>query len=239
MKKKYSHIFFDLDNTLWDFRKNSYFALEETFGNYFRENGQLTFEEFFEVYSEINHSLWKEYRNQQIQKNELVWLRFQKSFDKLNIEGMDAKETNKQYFEKMPFQTNLVEGTKEILQYLKLKGYQISIISNGFREVQFKKLENTGMLQYFDKVFLSEDLKIPKPAVEIFQYAIKSVNAKKSKSLMIGDDWETDIVGAMNMGIDAIYFNTEENMIKNNKYLTRHSNSVFFVEKLAHLKTYV
>lgn len=239
MKKKYTHIFFDLDNTLWDFRKNSYVALEETFKNFFRENDKIKFIEFFEVFSQFNHALWKEYRNQRIQKNELVWLRFQKTFDKLNIEGFDAREINKMYFEKMPYQELLVEGALDILGYLKNRRYRMSIISNGFREVQFKKLENTGILKYFDKVFLSEDLKTPKPAIEIFEYAIKSVNAKKSKSIMVGDDWETDITGAVNVGIDAVYFKSSDRISENEKIKSRFSDSVFIVSDLNQLKRYL
>jgi len=95
------------------------------------------------------------------------------------------------------------------LNYLKSKKYVMSIITNGFREVQYKKLENSGLKPYFQKMFISEVVKTPKPGVEIFEHAIKSVNAKKSESLMIGDDWEVDVIGAAGFGIDSVFFTPE------------------------------
>ena len=109
----------------------------------------------------------------------------------------------------MPRQNHLNNGVLDLLGYLKQKNYQLSIITNGFREVQHKKLETSGLAGFFDKVFISENIKTPKPGKEIFEYAIKSTNAKKSKSIMVGDDWEVDILGAVNYGIDSIYYSGE------------------------------
>lgn len=209
MKKQYKHIFFDLDNTLWDFKKNSYHAMHEAFKRHIN-NGHIDYKKFFEVYSLHNRVLWKEYRNQVVPKSELVWLRFQKTFDELEVRNVSAAEMNVTYLEKMPEQTALLPDAEKVLHYLKAKGYNLSIISNGFREVQFKKLENTGLLYYFTKVFLSEDVKVPKPGAAIFKYAVKSVNAKKAESIMIGDDWETDVQGALKFGIDAVYLNRND-----------------------------
>lgn len=211
MKKRYTHIFFDLDNTLWDFRKNSYCAMHHAFKKHIK-NGYTDYGKFFEVYSVFNRALWDDYRNQIVPKSELVWLRFQKTFDELGIKNVDAAEMNATYFDKMPEQTALMPDAEKILQYLKSKGYNLNIISNGFHEVQLKKLENTGLLKYFNKVFLSEDVKVPKPGAEIFEYAVKSVNAKKAESIMVGDDWDVDIQGALKFGIDAVYLRRKEEL---------------------------
>ena len=85
------------------------------------------------------------------------------------------------------------------------------VITNGFKEVQKDKLNNSGLLHYFSRVFISEDIKAPKPNIEIFEYAIKSSNARKKNSLVVGDDWESDITGALNFGIDAVYFCPSDN----------------------------
>ena len=113
----------------------------------------------------------------------------------------------------MPKQRYLNEGALDILKYLKLKRYKLYIITNGFKEVQYKKLNSSGLMRFFEKVFVSEEVKTPKPGREIFEYAIKSANAKKSVSLMIGDDWDVDILGASNFGIDSVYYpkNIEQN----------------------------
>lgn len=205
MKKKYTHIFFDLDNTLWDFETNSLYAMKETFLHFKLDKKGVDFRFFFETYSKHNQQLWQEYRNGKVVKNELKRLRFQKTFTDLEINDIEPLEMNQFYLTRMPGQTHLVEGTVELLDYLKGKGYFLFIITNGFREVQHKKLETTGLTKYFTKVFISEDIKAPKPSKEIFEYALKSANAKKKKSLMVGDDPIVDIEGAFHFGIDSAW----------------------------------
>ena len=224
MKKRYTHIFFDLDNTLWDFGKNSRLAMIAAFKKHIAPNGHtVDFDHFFAEYTKINHHLWEEYRKQQVSKKELVLLRFQKTFDTLLIKTADPAGMNDTYLSEMPLQTCLVPGAAEIVQYLKERGYNLNIISNGFREVQFKKLENTGLLASFNKVFLSEDVKVPKPGAEIFSYALKSVNARKSASLMIGDDWNVDILGAVHYGIDAVYLRSQNTVALINEQISKKS----------------
>jgi putative hydrolase of the HAD superfamily len=204
-KKKYTTLFFDFDNTLWDFDKNSFFALRETFKFYGLEFTDGEFETIFSVYSKHNERMWELYRAQEIKKNELVRQRFSKTFAEVGILGVDPVDFNAKYLEEMPKQPHLVDGSREILDYLFTR-YNLYIITNGFREVQHKKLENTMLSGYFKKVFISEDIKAPKPSREFFEFAIKSANAKKKKSLIIGDDWEADIVGALNFGLDQVYY---------------------------------
>lgn len=205
-RKKYTHIFLDLDNTLWDFEKNSRYAMEATFKQLKVGEKGVDFSLFFEVYSENNHKLWAAYRKKEIKKKDLTRERFQLTFDALQIKGMDAPEMNDLYLAEMPKQKFLMDGAMEILEYLKSKRYKLFIITNGFKEVQHKKLESSGLGKYFDKVFISEEIKCPKPGREIFEHAIKSANAKKVSSIMIGDDWDVDVLGAVNFGIDAVYF---------------------------------
>jgi putative hydrolase of the HAD superfamily len=204
--KKYTHLFFDLDNTLWDFKRNSRGAMQLAFQKCGLEEQGVGFDRFFEQYSVHNTNLWAAYRKKEIWKKELTTQRFQLTFDDLGISGVDAVNMNSCYLEEMPKQTILLDGAIEVLDYLKQKNYRLFIITNGFKEVQYKKLETSGLLQYFEKVFISEEIKCPKPGQQIFEHAIKSSNAKKSKSLMIGDDYEVDVLGAIRFGIDAVYF---------------------------------
>lgn len=211
MQKKYTHLFFDLDNTLWDFKTNSFHALQFTFNHFQLDKGTLDFQTFYEVYSQHNDHLWDKYRKKEIKKKELTRLRFQLTLGDLGLSGIDPEEMNDRYLQEMPRQTFLIDGAEELLKKLKKAGYRLFIITNGFVEVQHKKLESSGLKPFFDKVFISEELKVPKPGREIFEYAIKSTNAKKSNSLMIGDDWEVDILGALHAGIDAIYYSPQKN----------------------------
>ena len=205
MNKKYKHIFFDLDNTLWDFERNSRNAMFDAF-HQFKIESSSGFDLFFEIYTKHNHALWESYRTKELTKKDLTRLRFQNTFDELNIKGVHADEMNCLYLNEMPKQSELNEGVIETLDYLKSKRYQLNIITNGFSEVQRKKLETSGLTPYFDKIYISEEIKSPKPSREIFEYAIKSSNAKKSKSIMVGDDWDVDVLGAVNYGIDAVHF---------------------------------
>ena len=205
MQKKYSHVFFDIDNTLWDFRKNSRLAMQTAF-NSLITNIDVSFDTFFTAYSKHNKLLWEAYHSQQITKKELTRKRFELTFDELNIRQTDPVKMNECYLAEIPKQKHLNAGVTELLEYLTQKRYYLSIISNGFSEVQSQKLETSGISGFFSSMFISEDVKAPKPEKEIFEAAVKSTNAKKSKSIMIGDDWELDILGAYNYGIDSIYY---------------------------------
>ena len=236
MNKKYTHLFFDLDNTLWDFEKNSKKAMQEAFRFYGLQN-QTGVEQFFEVYSKHNTQLWENYRNKEVTKKELIKKRFENTFTELKIIGIDPVEMNNLYLKLMPGQKKLNEGVTEILHYLKNKNYQLFIITNGFREVQYEKLISSGLDHFFNKIFISEDIKTPKPGRKIFEYAVKSANAKKSKSLMIGDNWEVDVLGALNFGMDAVYFqNNPELGMERVSTGDEHSGRFYKIGKLQHLK---
>lgn len=204
--RKYDHIFFDLDNTLWDFASNSGVAMKQTL----EQNEILpllkSFEAFFEVYEEINHSLWNEYHQKKISKQKLIVDRFCISLQKFGITERNWEELNRQYLKNMALQTILFTGTIEMLNSLQAKGYKMYIITNGFKEVQHDKLINCGINHFFTRIFISEEIKTTKPHRQIFEYALKSSNAPKKKSIMIGDSWETDIEGALNFGIDQVMF---------------------------------
>lgn len=206
LTKKYTHLFFDLDNTLWDFDANSFAALRAAL----EKLGLLaiinSYNDFYEVYSEENDRLWDLYRKGLVPKKILRGERFEAAFKRngtpLTIGG---EVVNDAYLLEMVSQTRLIEGAHKVLQYLHSR-YKIAIITNGFKEVQYDKIDKSELSKYFSKVFVSEEIGTPKPGKKIFEHAIKSMNAPKKSSLMIGDSWEADILGAMNFGIDQIFF---------------------------------
>lgn len=204
--RKYDHLFFDLDNTLWDFTANSRLAMKQTL----EQNEILpklsSFEDYFEFYEQINSSLWSDYHSRKINKQILIVERFSKSLLQFGISDLDWKELNRKYLQNMALQTGLFANTLQTLSILRARGYQMHIITNGFKEVQRAKLENCGLAGFFSKVFISEEIQTTKPHRQIFEHALKSTNAQKKKSVMIGDSWETDIIGAMEFGIDQIMF---------------------------------
>ena len=234
--RKYRHLFFDLDNTVWDFNLNAYHALKETFIRY---NLNLSsFEKFFEIYTFHNDRLWELYRQNGITKEELTRSRFDLSFKDSGIEGVDGKKFNNDYLIQMPKQTRLCDGARPVLEKLSRK-YEMHIITNGFAEVQYKKMANSDLNRFFSKVFVSEEIKFPKPSPEIFRHALKSSNARKKESLMIGDSWEVDIVGAMITGIDQVHYAPG---LKNNHFtaaemeiISRYPNLTYRIKHLEEL----
>lgn len=205
---KYRHLFFDLDNTLYDFDKNAYLAMKIAF----EQLGLLplinNFDTFFENYQTVNNLLWAEYREKKITKDFLRGERFKQSLASFQVfPTMEYTAIDDLYLKIMGTQTELFPNTLQILNTLKNRGYKLHIITNGFKEVQHHKLINTGLGSYFTNVYISEEIKSHKPSGEIFEYAIKSSNARKKQSIMIGDSWESDILGAKNAGIDQVYFN--------------------------------
>lgn len=180
-----------------------------------KENGLLprlnSFDSFFKVYEHINHSLWNDYHSKKITKHKLIVERFSRSMEAFGINDCNWVELNRLYLENMALQTRLFPGTLEILRSLQSKGYQMHIITNGFREVQHSKLANCGLTGFFTKVFISEEIQTTKPHRQIFEHALKSTNASKKKSIMIGDSWETDILGALKFGMDQIMFLNQGN----------------------------
>ena len=205
--KKYTHLFFDLDNTLWDFNYNSFNALYATLDKLKLLETVGSFDGFYKIYSEENENLWNLYRKGLVSKKILVVQRFEASFERngtpLKFGGGILNDT---YLEEMVNQTKLIDGATKVLDYLH-GHYRMAIITNGFREVQYSKIDKSELSGYFTKIFVSEEIGIPKPGRKIFEHALSSMNAPKKSSLMIGDSWEADIVGAKKFGIDQIYFN--------------------------------
>ncbi len=210
MEKRYKHIFFDLDHTLWDFERNA----EETKREMFEllklgERGIERYEIFREKYVGINLALWALYREDKIEKDELNFRRF---YDTLCVFGIDDKdlgaEMAKAYIEGITSKTYLFPFTRELLAYLHPK-YPLYIITNGFEEVQYGKLKNSGLGKYFTQIITSEEAGVKKPDPEIFRFALQKAGAHAGESLMIGDDLDVDMAGARRLGIDQLYVNHE------------------------------
>ncbi len=204
--KHYKNLFFDLDNTLWDFDANAYAALQDTFIELKIDLQSGNFDSFFKIYSRINDYYWDLYRKNEVTKKTLTTRRFEDALHKYGLTpSVSGQEIHEKFIELMPTKTRLTKGTIETLPLLH-RQYHLFIITNGFKEAQYRKLQTSGIAHFFEKVFISEEIKAPKPSKEIFEYAIKTTNARKTESLMIGDSWETDILGAQNAGIDQIYY---------------------------------
>jgi putative hydrolase of the HAD superfamily len=205
----YKDLFFDLDHTIWDFELNSKETLWDLHQKYALEaKGINNFDEFYNIYSLHNHRLWDRYSKGFIKQEELRWKRMYLSLldYKIADEAL-SKEISLDYLTILPNKKNLFPYTIEILEYLKNKDYAMHLITNGFESVQFKKIKNSNLADYFTEVITSEASNSLKPNKEIFEYALKVSNAKLETSIMIGDNESADIQGAINAGMDSIFVN--------------------------------
>ena len=208
MKENIKHVFFDIDRTLWDFEKSAFQAFDKIYKeNNFKNLGIPSSEIFHEKYSIHNNNLWDKYRNNNIEKEELKWLRFHLTLNDFGIDDKSlARKIGDEYLKFSLLAVNLFPYAIEILEYLKNKGYALHLITNGFTEVQDIKLKVSGMDKFFKTVVTSEEAGYKKPDTGIFRYAFEKSGSVPEKSIMIGDDYEVDIVGARNAGLNQILF---------------------------------
>ena len=203
------HIFFDLDHTLWDFEANS----KKTFSYIFDKNGlEIKFNDFIEVYQPINHRYWKLFREDKVTKSQLRYGRLKEAFQAIDFKSTDEliHLLSEEYITYLANHNALFDNAIPVLKYLQPK-YKMHIITNGFQEVQHRKLKNSNLLPFFDEIITSEKVGVKKPNPKIFEYALDITGAVNDQSVMIGDNFEADILGAKNMGMQVIFckFNGE------------------------------
>ena len=205
MNKNITDVFFDLDHTLWDFEKNSALAFETVFK---MQNLDVNMTEFLKFYVPINREYWERYRKDEISQKELRYGRLKDTFDLIQYTVSDdlVELLSVEYIYYLPKFNHLFEGTIEILDYLKPK-YNLHIITNGFAEIQENKLNNSYITHYFKSITNSEMAGVKKPNSLIFDYALNLANTRKENSIMIGDCIEADVQGALDAGLDAVFFN--------------------------------
>lgn len=227
--KNYRHIFFDLDHTLWDFERNSAESLNDLFELHkLQESGIPDKETFSSHYRHYNEIYWGLLHKGKIGRGELRWHRFRDTLADFEIENEElVKKLSADYLEILPTKTNLFDDTLEILEYL-LPKYALHIITNGFEEVQHKKIRNCDIEKYFRYIITSEMAGYQKPDRLIFKYALEKTNAVIPESIFVGDSIEADMDGAKSVGMDHVFYNPNQ---------TPHEEPMTFeIRKLSQLK---
>jgi putative hydrolase of the HAD superfamily len=202
------HIFFDLDHTLWDFDRNSSETLTELYHQLSLSSEITDLAEFIEVYRGINAKYWDLYNHGKVTKQQVRTERFLETLHHFKVSDLEnkAKMLGDQYVHLSPQKKHVFPGAHQTLAYLSKK-YPLHIITNGFVEVQHSKLKNSQLTDYFSMILCTEELGVNKPNPIVYQTALERTNALPSESLMIGDNLETDILGAQNCGIKTVHFN--------------------------------
>jgi YjjG family noncanonical pyrimidine nucleotidase len=209
--KKYKCIFFDLDHTLWDYETNSREALNDLYTSFnLDEKGVTSFEAFFTKFREVNLALWDLYDHGLVTSDVIREERFKKIFAAFQLSDHKLSETiSSQYLATCPLKCNVMPKAVETLEYLS-KTYTLTVITNGFDEIQHLKLASGKIDHFFNHIITSQKAGHKKPAREIFEYAMQLNGIKASEAIMIGDNPVTDIGGARNASVDAILFNPEQ-----------------------------
>ena len=202
---RYKYLLFDLDRTLWDFdtnSRNNIFLLLDSYNITDDKQG------FFENYDKINHALWAEYEKGIITKESLKGERFYQTLKLYGVIDRNmAQQIGDEYLRQMPYQKALMPYVMEVLTELKRRGCKMAIVTNGFKEVQYNKLERSDIAHFFDAVMISEEQGVNKPCPIIFKRALNAIGGEKSSAIMVGDDFANDIEGAMIFGIDQFFYN--------------------------------
>ena len=214
-KRTYTDLFIDFDDTLYDTHGNAVIALREVFETFGFEQYFEDPQVFYDAYWTANIDLWTRYAHGEITRDYLIVERFcrplmvSEVFRESHPSPLTPyiMEVSDKFLDFCSHKPGVVEGAHELMDYLRSKGYRMHMCSNGFHEVQYKKLAACGLRDYFDTIILSEDAGVNKPSPLFFDYAFKASGASRDTTLMIGDNLQTDIHGALSAGIDALLFN--------------------------------
>lgn len=208
--QRYKNLFIDLDDTIYDFSSASREAFMETYELLHYDRFFDSFNHYYSIYEPYNLELWHIYGEGKITKEELNKRRYSYPLEVVGIKDQELADTFcREALGRIPTKNRLIDGAIELLEYLRPK-YNMYILSNGFKELQSHKMRTAGIDKYFDALILSEDIGVNKPNRELYEYALEKTGSKLEESIMIGDMFETDIVGAANIGMEQIYFNPKK-----------------------------
>lgn len=209
-RTRYRHIIFDLDRTLWDFDANSAAALQKIYEDHALQSlGVPDLAAFLKTYHRINDGLWDDYRKGNTNRASLSLNRFLYTLRAFDIDDVALAEVMAADYVRLTSEmTRLFPYTHEALAYLHDR-YQLHVLTNGFADVQYKKLDRSGLREYFTHIITSEEAGAMKPSPYIFRYALQKIKAGSDECLMVGDDPDVDLRGARNCGMDQMFVNRD------------------------------
>jgi YjjG family noncanonical pyrimidine nucleotidase len=210
----YRHLFFDLDHTLWDFDRNSAESIAELYDTHrLADRGVPSADAFAEQFIIINKQLWADYDRDLIAHEYIREHRFPLVMNALGLtDTTGCAELNTDYLRLLPRKAHLTDAARDILEYLHGR-YRMHIITNGFAEIQAVKMASADIAHFFEHVVTTTAADAKKPDPRIFEYALTVSGATVSESLMLGDNYEADILGAKAVGLDTVFYNPKGEVV--------------------------
>lgn len=203
------HLFFDLDHTLWDYNRNARETLWELYYEFnLMHYGIAPFEDFLRAFLWANGQVWNAFEESNLNQFQLRHKRLELVFEQFQLPFTPIEGFNEAYYQRCCHKVHLVDGAIPLLQAL-VPHFSMHVITNGFDDTQFHKLEKPGLAPFFKTVTTSEKAGRKKPDPAFFQFALQQAGAKKEESMVIGDGWRTDVAGALALDLPVIWFNSE------------------------------
>lgn len=204
-------LFFDLDDTLWDFSANSLISLNHVYGKYPVIARKFpVYDDFLHEYHIHNSKMWKDFAMGLTTSEKIKTERWRLTLfpDSKSEDCKDfCSEINSEYLNFLALQPNPVEGAADLIRNLSSE-FMIGVISNGFSDTQYKKINNSGLWKHITRIIVSDEIGIQKPFPQIFKY-VESETGCSSSPIFVGDNPDTDILGALNAGWRAIWFSRD------------------------------
>jgi len=198
----YTWLLFDVDDTLFDYPLAETKALRSTFEQF----GQDYRAEYLKIYQVFNRQVWGEFERGETKAAELRLKRFRLLFNEIGI-PIDSQEFSQRYLENLTQASELLPGAAEVLKALS-GHYHIGLVTNGLKEVSRPSLENSAIRPFIEKIFISEEMGVAKPAAGFFESVFQEIGQPpKNQVLIIGDSLASDMQGGINFGIDTCWFN--------------------------------
>ena len=223
--KPYKAIFLDWDDTIGDWTTAEHKALQDIYTHYHLDRLYPTFEDYLNAYKPYNLELWGMYGRGEVTKEWLHLQRFLRPLITVNSQKLTAnvetlaREMGAEFLRLTNKYFCLLPDAEKVVKYL-ASNYPLTIISNGFKEVQYYKFEHSGLAPYFTHTIISEEVGINKPQPGIFEIAMQRNGITADQAVMIGDSYTSDIAGAKAAGIDQVWIKDERLEIREGEAAT-------------------
>lgn len=200
-------IYFDLDDTLLDHKKAEQKGLADVY-QHFDVFTDISLKTLLNVYHLINKGLWEEYGKGEIDRFILQRRRFEETLSRLGIDTALLEQIGNAYMDNYRNHWEWIDGAKNAFDSIRAK-YPVGIITNGFAETQWMKIDQFGFRETASQIVISEEIGVMKPHPKIFDYSTQLVGVERSEILYVGDSLTSDVMGGKEAGWQVAWYTND------------------------------